>query len=345
MKLRHLAALVGGMLAVAGAGLVIKSFSPQRFASVDTDQYERVESAQGTVVRNSSSYPNIDVTFLRCGSVTISESFAVRGGSLFKPRVISHSAVLVHHPQGTFLYDTGLCTDIDLFLLDQKWFFRQTRGCYILEQPIGCHLERLGMTASDLDFILLSHLHWDHVSGIPDLPHVPLRVNRVEYDAARQGGFAQDDGLVPRLMGNNPIQLFDCAGPMYEGFRSSYDLFGDGSVVLVPLPGHTAGQMGMFINRANSPQRLFLIADAAWVSDNYQLPATMHPFLWSLVTRDDATARQTLLDLYHFSRQHPEIPIVAMHDAQMQEAITRVEQSLSMQTYLSSNAKKYERNA
>jgi glyoxylase-like metal-dependent hydrolase (beta-lactamase superfamily II) len=140
----------------------------------------------------------------------------------------------------------------------------------------------------------------------------------VEYDAARLGLLDAFHGLVRQLLCDNPVEFFDCAGPSYAGFRFSYDLFGDGSIMLVPLPGHTAGNTGMFINRSNGSP-LFLIGDAAWVSQNYLRPATMHPIIWRLVTGDDATARQTLLDLHHFSRQHPDIPLIAMHDAALQE--------------------------
>jgi len=184
----------------------------------------------------------------------------------------------------------------------------------------------MGMESIDLDFALLSHLHWDHVSGIPDIPGVLLRINRVEYEAARLGLLDANGGLVRQLMGDNPIEFFDCAGLAYEGFRSSLDLFGDGSVVLVPLPGHTAGNTGMFINRANGP-RVFLLGDAAWVSQNYLRPATMHPIMWSRITSDDATARQTLIKLHHFALQHPEIILVAMHDAEMQEKFLILEQA------------------
>ena len=47
----------------------------------------------------------------------------------------------------------------------------------------------------------------------------------------------------------------------------------------------------------------------------------MHPFMWSLVTADDATARQTLVELHYFALQHPEVILVAMHDAEMQEKV------------------------
>ena len=161
------------------------------------------------------------------------------------------------------------------------------------------------------------------MSGIPDIPGVPLRVNRVEYEAARLGLLDESKALVRRLMCNNPLEFFDLGGPAYEGFRASYDLFGDGSIVLVPLPGHTAGNTGMFIIRSNAP-RLLLLGDAAWVTANFQRPATMHPFIWNTVTSDDATARQTLIHLHHFARAHPEIGLVAMHDAAAQARCTDV---------------------
>ena len=166
------------------------------------------------------------------------------------------------------------------------------------------------------------------MSGIPDIPGVPLQVNRVEYVAARSGLLDANRGLVRQLMGDNPLEFFDCHGPSYAGFRSSLDLFGDGSIVLVPLPGHTAGNTGMFVNRSNGPG-LFIIGDAAWVAQNYLRPATMHPVMWSAVTSDDATGRQTLIQLHHFAQRHPEIPVIAMHDAEMQEQF--MNQSLPQQ--------------
>ena len=99
---------------------------------------------------------------------------------------------------------------------------------------------------------------------------------------------------------------------------------------LVPLPGHSAGNTGMFINRSNGP-RLFLLGDAAWVSENYTRPATMHPFVWSRFTSDDATARQTLIDLHHYALHHPEIPLIGMHDAALQEQFMKSEKYVDIE--------------
>ncbi len=313
MKLRSLVTAGSITLGAVAASLAIKSFLPQRW---NTTEWGEIETKPTRL--DTSAMPKIEVSFLRCGSVTIPEPIAVRGALTLAPRVISHSAVLVRHPQATFLYDTGLCADIYLYIIGQSLFFRKTLANFEFEQSLHSHLQALEIHTSDIDFALLSHLHWDHVSGIPEIPGVPLRINRVEYEAARLGILDANHGLVRQLMSDNPIELFDCHGPAYEGFRSSYDMFGDGSIVLVPLPGHTAGNTGMFINRSNGT-RLFLLGDAAWVSQNYLRPATMHPFIWSGVTSDDATARQTLIDLHHFALRRPEVPAIAMHDATMQE--------------------------
>ncbi len=321
MKWRNLATLGSVSLAALGMAMAIKSALPRRFL-LDSP-YETGKTL------DTSAFPAIDVTFLRCGSITIPEFIAVRGAFSLAPRTIAHSAVLIQHPKATFLYDTGLCSDIALFLTDQPLFFRKTLANFTFEQSLADHLEQRALKPHDLDFALLSHLHWDHVSGIPDIPRVLLRINRVEFEAGQHELFHQHQGLSKRLMGNNPIELFDCNGPAYEGFSSSCDLLGDSSIVLVPLAGHTKGNTGMFINRSNG-SRLFLLGDAAWVAENYLQPATMHPFIWSRVTSDDALACQTLRALHYFSHQHPEVPMIAMHDARLQETFMRIEQSHSV---------------
>lgn len=312
MRSWHLGGATLGVLGALGAGLVARTFLPLRLATARPAQQDIEEIPVGPL-------PDVEVSFLRCGSTTAPACFAVRGVFSLAPRLLAHSAVLVRHPRGTFLYDTGLCADIHHFLKDQPLWFRKVLGSYVMEMPVGRHLQQKGLKPQDLDFALLSHLHWDHVSGIPDLSGVPLRIHRIEYEAGQHRLLTQNQGLAKRLLCDNPIELYDLDGPEYAGFQASYDLFGDGSIILVPLPGHTAGQVGMFIHRANGAH-LFLIGDAAWIAENYLKPAPMHPILWSLVSSDQSIALQTLIKLHRFAHQHPEIPMIAMHDAPMQEA-------------------------
>lgn len=325
MKRGQWLALAGGIaLGAIGTGMLVRSLLPARMP-VEPLVIRRQEPWDG------KKFPDIDVTFLRCGSVNVPAFLAVRGTFSLASRLLAHSAVLIRHPRGTFLYDTGLCADISLFLMDQSLFFRKTLGAYDLEMPIGTHLQQLQIKPSELDFAIVSHLHWDHVSGVPDLPGVPLRIARTELESVEEeGGLDHRQRLVRRLLGDNPQELFELTGPPYAGFAASYDLFDDGSIVLVPLPGHTQGQVGMFIHRNNGAD-LFLIADAAWIAENFLNPAPLHSFYWSRVSHDTEQARQTLVDLHHFARRHPQIPMIAMHDARTQEAFMRTEQSRMVQ--------------
>ncbi len=162
MRIRNLAMVGAVSLGALGVGMAIKSFLPQRF----TIDYEQRRPEQ---LLNSSRFPEIEVTFLQCASVTWPECVMVRGAFSLAPCHIAYSAVLIRHPQATFLYDTGLCGDIYLFLREQPFFFRSTLAKFTFEQSLAGHLKHQGLQSSDLDFALISHLHWDHISGIPDI--------------------------------------------------------------------------------------------------------------------------------------------------------------------------------
>src|SRR5437868_14538031 len=71
----------------------------------------------------------------------------------------------------------------------------------------------------------------------------------------------------------------------YENFPRSLDVFVDGTIVLVPLPGHTPGSMGMFVN-LHSGKRFFFIGDLTWALDGIQIPAE-RPWLSRALADDD----------------------------------------------------------
>src|SRR5438045_1910505 len=136
MKLRNLVTLGGITLGALGLGLVIKSFLPQRFPTATAPWYQRREPA---LPLDTSAFPEVEVSFLRCGSIAVPEPIAVRGAFSLAPRLIAHSAVLIRHPKATFLYDTGFCSDISVFLADQPFLFRKTLANFKFEQSLTSH--------------------------------------------------------------------------------------------------------------------------------------------------------------------------------------------------------------
>jgi N-acyl homoserine lactone hydrolase len=98
-------------------------------------------------------------------------------------------------------------------------------------------------------------LRWDHVSGVPDFPGVPVLVTAAEHRFIYDDGFATATarGIDPRR-----FQDYGLEGAPYLGFDQCHDLYGDSSIVIVPAPGHTPGSIVVFLTLPNG-------ARYAWV--------------------------------------------------------------------------------
>ena len=106
----------------------------------------------------------------------------------------------------------------------------------------------------------------------------------------------------------------------FLGFERSLDLYGDGSVVLVGMPGHTPGSVGLYLRNASGREFLFC-GDIVW---NAQALANAAPKMRMArrMADADAEATQTQIDrLHRLQQERPEITIVPAHDAQVQSTL------------------------
>jgi len=184
---------------------------------------------------------------------------------------------LLEHPTfGHMLFDTGyshhFMTATDPF--PERVYRCVTpvnlgQGQSVLEQ-----LPHLGLSAADIRHVFVSHFHGDHVGGLPDFPHARIfcaqeawadlnarsRVSRV-----RVGLLA---ALCPPdiLTRGTFLETLPAAAlpPEFAPFTAARDLFGDGSALAVPLPGHAAGHWGLAFR--SKGKWVFLLGDAAWSS-------------------------------------------------------------------------------
>jgi glyoxylase-like metal-dependent hydrolase (beta-lactamase superfamily II) len=105
------------------------------------------------------------------------------------------------------------------------------------------------------------------------------------------------------------IERFDDAG--VGPFARAHDLFGDGSVRLVPLPGHAAGQVGALV-QAGPRRRVLLVADAAWTSRSYR--ERIHPHaITRFITDRHRDYVRSLDDIRAFAKAFPDVEIVPTH--------------------------------
>jgi glyoxylase-like metal-dependent hydrolase (beta-lactamase superfamily II) len=263
-----------------------------------------------------NTFPALNISVLETGSNQVLEGFADKTGSLRKMIPLVHSAILVEHPQATFLIDTGLGSAIDQEVRGAHWWNRTLVGNYEKARPL-VEQEPFKTLGKKLDFIIVTHGHWDHLSGALDFPEIPIYFLPEEIEFLTKTPRPHLHGIfasqVATLQGRfKPIALQDAP---YENFKQSLDWFGDGSVLIVPLPGHTPGSLGVFLNLAPN-QRFLIVGDALWRVQTNGRPVARSFLAEWFADQERETARKTRKALEALVDRRKEILLVPIHDPQ-----------------------------
>jgi glyoxylase-like metal-dependent hydrolase (beta-lactamase superfamily II) len=181
-----------------------------------------------------------------------------------QPRRIENSlaSFVVTHPSATFIVDPGVCVNVGERAVAQLPAVLRAAvrpGSDVV--PTVAALDEQGYAEANIDFALPTHAHWDHVCGLLDLPGLPVHLHRTELDWATTG-FVAPVGGVRNALAGRPTVDYELDGPPVLTFTRSHDLFGDGSVVVVDLAGHTPGSVGVLLHSDTGP--VLLAGDAAW---------------------------------------------------------------------------------
>lgn len=258
----------------------------------------------------------IQFSILQTGRTSSLEGFLYSGGSFLKSKPISHIAVLVKHKKGVFLFDTGLGDSIARQFKEMSFLHRQlfkfSKGSSVRQQ-----LQNNGFPLDSVKNIVLSHLHWDHSSGLKDFPNAKIYTTPEELSFA-QSIHAQSPAFLKSQYNGNKIDWHFLAfeKKSYETFEESCDYFGDGSVVFVKLPGHTEGSLGMFINGV---KRYFFTGDVTWKIEGFKNPAPKHFIPRQLVDLDKLKLNATIVKIHNLIRNNPDLIVIPAHDYEVQK--------------------------
>ncbi|MEB2230295.1 MBL fold metallo-hydrolase [Xanthomonas campestris pv. campestris] len=233
-------------------------------------------------------------------------------------------SVLIRHPQrGALLYDTGYAEHFfratDPF--PERLYRWTTPVTLPAQERLQAQLARRDLALDDISWCLISHFHADHVAGLRDLPTARFVCLHADYAqlraASRLGGLQR--ALLPQLLPDDFAQRVQFAeqapqralGGAWKGLGVGYDLFADGSVMAVALPGHVPGQMGLWL-RDQHDREVLLCADAVWSS------ATFASLAWPawptrLLMHDWSAFQRTVRVLHNLVQAHPELAILPSH--------------------------------
>jgi len=221
-------------------------------------------------------------------------------------------AFVVRHPTaGVMLVDTGLHPDA---LRGVRRDFGAAmgllfRGLRPAGEPFDAQLRARGVEPTDVESVLMTHLHVDHTSAMRLLPNARFTVARTEWEATRTR-LPAARGYVPRhLPSPERLSLVDlhADGEPWGPFGRTLDLLGDGSIRLIASPGHTPGHLSVLVN-ATGGRRVLLVGDAAYTR------RSIEEQILPMLCADDDAARATLRELNAFAAQDPTALLVPSHD-------------------------------
>jgi len=237
--------------------------------------------------------------------------FAVSGGSFRDKRRFASSAILVTHPDGDLLIDAGFGSGVEEHI---SMLPRMVRAPHQVGRTVSDQLNSTAYDRSRLIGVLPTHSHWDHVSGLDGLRDVPVWLN----DGERKYAETDPDGKVFRKVSvGHKIQSYDFQSGPYLGFAKSYDVYGDGSVVIALAGGHTTGSVIVFI-ALPSGQRYAFIGDLTWQMDGIRRRVERPWVLSKLADSDQDQLRQSLSKMIALDA---EMQIVPAHDLGAYEGI------------------------
>lgn len=223
------------------------------------------------------------------------------------------SSIVVRHGDDVLLVDAGLGRELAAQMQAFPLSRRLALGLSDVRSTADA-LDRAHLSRERLQ-IAITHLHYDHASAIAELAPAPVLV-RPEELAALRAPDALDHGYLPAQLDGAEARLRPVAfdGPPVLVFARSHDVYGDGTVRLVPLDGHTPGSMGVLVQAGR--RTLLFVGDAVYLRAAVAHRSGRGIPLRNLSDHDWRQARETVGLLAELAERAPEVEIIPSHDAE-----------------------------
>ena len=247
----------------------------------------------------------------RSGLINLENPEAKKAGLTDGSEPIKLFVHVVHHPtRGTYVIDTGVerafTADRDHALI--HGFFAHAAHT----EKLVVHTDMEAILASEpapIQGVFLTHLHLDHVLGMRNLPAAtPVYVGAGDAEDTSLMNVLERGVYDDALDGKGPLREVHFAADPDRQFEGVLDVFGDGSLWAISVPGHTPGSTAFLARTPAGP--VLLTGDAchsAWGWDHGVEPGTF--------SDDIAKSAESLARLERFVRRHPRIDVRLGHQS------------------------------
>lgn len=180
-----------------------------------------------------SKKPEVKLYALEGGSILVKklEVFSQDTTYSGQTKQFTDSYYVISHPKGNLMWDAGLPEQL---VLSEP--YNEPSGTYAIMRPgsLANQLASIGFKVEDFTFFAMSHSHFDHTGHANYMKNATWIVQEAEFNDVR-GDSTKINPAVKEL--NKVLKI-----------NGDYDVFGDGTVIIKSMPGHTIGHQVLFIN-------------------------------------------------------------------------------------------------
>lgn len=224
------------------------------------------------------------------------------------------SVYLIEHPNGLILVDTGWHRSMSPFgeydakaqikSLDSFILYLVNQGMIQKNEAVDEQLESMGIKTSDLEYVLLSHLDCDHANGLKAVGNARhILCARDELECARKHSSVRYRKEWWNGVNLQGFDWNDTEGP----FGKAFDLFGDGSVKMINIPGHSDGLCAVKVRNSDG-KFVLLFSDGGYATRSWKEMIT------SGIALDKAKQRKSLEWIREQSMSEDCLESLACHD-------------------------------
>lgn len=200
---------------------------------------------------------------VKSGDLSLNKAFLTANIDFGKIIKVPVAMYIIEHPRGLVLYDTGNADDISDGKCEAYWGAALCSGLQpsqTRDDVIDRWLSKFGYSVDQVTHVIYSHFHLDHAGNVEMFPDAKHVVQKEELKTAWWPEKWQASAFV--MKDYDETREFD-----FMQLRGDFDLFGDGSIVILDTKGHTQGHQSLLV-RLPKTGSLILAGDAVYTPEN-----------------------------------------------------------------------------